>query len=349
MNELPFTGERFVPGVKGEIWVEHWHRYHFAQRWVEGRRVVDVACGEGYGSALLARRAASVTGIDVSEEAIGHARATYGAATNVRFECAPCTRLPLADGSVDVAVSFETIEHIAEQREFLDELARVLAPEGLLILSCPNRTEYRDRRGYENPFHVKELYRAELAQLLAARFPQCTWYGQRPTFFSLIAPENAPAPAGEVVEVDEEHPDESSPHLAAPLYFLAVASRSREALAAATPVVSVLSDRSDWVHNDYAKVMRELEAAGARKDAAEGLLAERDRSILALQEEVRALQHAREEMREVLDERGAALTTREADLAARDHAIAEKDREILRRRGWRWWLRLPFVRMGLID
>jgi hypothetical protein len=54
-------------------------------------------------------------------------------------------------------------------------------------------------------------------------------------------------------------------------------------------------------------------------------------------------------MREVLDERGAALTTREADLAARDHAIAEKDREILRRRGWRWWLRLPFVRMGLID
>src|SRR5215470_10731138 len=121
MSELPFTGERFVPGVKGEIWVEHWHRYHFALRWAEGRRVVDVACGEGYGTALLARRAASVTGIDLSEEAIAHARGAYKELANARFECAPCTRLPLPDGSVDVAVTFETIEHIAEQREFVDE------------------------------------------------------------------------------------------------------------------------------------------------------------------------------------------------------------------------------------
>ena len=58
MNDLPFTGERFIPGAKGEIWIEHWHRYHFATRWAKGKRVLDVACGEGYGTALLARVAA---------------------------------------------------------------------------------------------------------------------------------------------------------------------------------------------------------------------------------------------------------------------------------------------------
>jgi len=346
---LAFTGERFVPGVKGEIWVEHWHRYHFAKRWVEGKRVLDVACGEGYGSALLARSAAQVTGVDVSEEAIAHARAAYGRLANVRFERASCTELPLADASVDVAVTFETIEHIAEQEAFLGELTRVLAPEGVLVLSCPNRAEYTDRRGFENPFHVKELYRAELAQLLAARFAESLWYGQRPTFFSLIAPEHSAAPAGEVIEVDEENPAEAAPALASPLYFVVVASRSRAALSSPTPVVSVLSDRADWVHRDYEKVMADLVAASKRKDELERQVIDGSRTIAALQEEARSLQHAREELRDALADREARLSAREADVAARDAALADREREILRRRGWRWWLRLPFVRLGLLD
>jgi 2-polyprenyl-3-methyl-5-hydroxy-6-metoxy-1,4-benzoquinol methylase len=74
LNDLPFTGERFIPGTPGEIWVEHWHRYHFAARWCEGKRVLDVACGEGYGSALLARGASRVTGVDISPEAVAHAQ-----------------------------------------------------------------------------------------------------------------------------------------------------------------------------------------------------------------------------------------------------------------------------------
>ena len=345
---LPFTGERFVPGVKGEIWVEHWHRYHFARRWVEGRRVVDVACGEGYGSALLAERAGHVTGIDVSTEAIAHAKAAYARLANAAFECASCARLPLADASVDVAITFETIEHIAEQEAFLDELARVLMPDGLLILSCPNRAEYRDRRGFENPFHVKELYRAELAQLVAARFSESVWYGQRPTFFSLIAPESAAAPVAQLIEVDEDNPADATSVLTAPLYFVVVASRSAAALAALPPLLSVFSDRGDWVHRDYEKVMRDAEANKARGDALERQVADRERSIAALREETQSLQHAREELRLALDEREASLSMREADVAARDQAIADKDREITRRRGWRWWLRLPFVRLGLL-
>ncbi len=251
MNELRFTGERYIPGTRGEIWIEHWHRYHFARRWVGGRTVLDVACGEGYGTALLARAAAQATGVDLSPEAITHAKATYTALANVRFECAPCTRLPLDDASVDVAVSFETVEHIAEQEAFVDELARVLRPDGLLILSSPNRLEYRDKRGFENPFHVKELYREELAKLVAARFPHAAWYGQRPSFFSLIAPEGATPSAGQLVEVEEADPANAAARLEHPLYFVLVASRDAAALASIPPALSVLADRGDWVHRDY--------------------------------------------------------------------------------------------------
>jgi hypothetical protein len=69
----------------------------------------------------------------------------------------------------------------------------VLAPGGVLVLSCPNKLEYSDKRDYRNEFHVKELYRDELKRLVAARFPEIAWYGQRPSFYSVIAPES---PAG---------------------------------------------------------------------------------------------------------------------------------------------------------
>ena len=312
-EDLAFTGERFVPGAKGEIWMEHWHRYHFAARWAAGREVLDVACGEGYGSALLARRAARVVGIDVAQEAVEHARRTYADAANLEFVRASCSRLPLPDASVDLAVSFETIEHIDAQREFVDELARVVKPGGLLLLSCPNKVEYSDKRGYANEFHVRELYRDELEALVASRFPHCRWYGQRPTFYSVIAPESTEAARGHLVEVDEAHPDEAAPRLSQPLYFLLVASRDPAALAGVAPAVSVLADRDDWVHRDYEKVYRGMVDASHRAEALQRELAQRDAQLLA-----RGLQ------------------------------LSECNREVTRRRGWRWWLRLPLVRLGVL-
>jgi SAM-dependent methyltransferase len=344
--ELPFTGERFVPGTKGEIWVEHWHRYHFAARWVGGKRVLDAACGEGYGSALLARTAAHVTGVDLSPAAVDHARAEYAGLGNVAFACAPCTGLPVGDGSIDVAVSFETLEHIAEQEAFVDELARVLAPGGVLILSCPNRLEYSDKRAFANPFHVRELYREELAQLVARRFPECAWYGQRPTFFSLIAPE-APGPAAaQLVEVDEARPAEARGRIESPLYFLVVASRTRADLEAVAPALSVLSDRGDWVHRDYEKVMGELQQCVARADSLVEQVAVRERSVMQLQDEVRAALGAKMTVEAEIARIAGTLAERDAVLAQRDGALVEAAREIERRRGWRWWLRLPFVRLG---
>ena len=270
MSDLPFTGERFIPGTHGEIWIEHWHRYHFASRWVGGKRVLDLACGEGYGSALLARRASQVLGVDVSQQAIEHARRAYPRLANLEFKAGSCTAIPAPDASIDVAISFETLEHIAEQEQFVAELARVLKPDGVLIISCPNKAEYTDKRGTRNEFHVKELYRNELDAVVRKRFPHATWYGQKPSFYSVIAPEAVATMAGEVVEVSEKTPDHGAPQLASPVYFILVAGRERAALDAVTPVVSVFADFDDWAYNDWYKVSRENWAAQKRIRQLEG-------------------------------------------------------------------------------
>jgi len=343
-TELPFTGERFVPGTKGEIWIEHWHRYHFAARWAAGKRVLDVACGEGYGSAFLGQGAAYVAGVDVSPEAIAHAERSYARPGAVEFVQASCTRLPFPEASFDLAVSFETLEHIEGQEAFLDELARVLKPDGVLVLSCPNKLEYSDKRGFANAFHVKELYREELAALVAARFPACAWYGHRATFYSVIAPEGPPGALAHLVEVEEAHPDTAAAVLTHPLYFVLVASRAHASLGAAEPALSVLADRDDWVYHDYEKVYRDLQAQAARADALQRE-AEASGTLRTELREARALQGTLEA---ALDQRSEALAAREAELLARDLQLSEKNREIDRRRGWRWWLKLPLIRLGFL-
>jgi ubiquinone/menaquinone biosynthesis C-methylase UbiE len=277
--DLPFTGERFIPGTRGEIWIEHWHRYHFASRWSAGRRVLDIACGEGYGSALLARNAGHVTGVDVSLEAVEHARLAYSALRNAEFRQGSCTRIPLPDASVELVVSFETIEHIEEQDAFVDEIARVLAPDGVVLMSCPNKAEYTDKRGFRNEFHVKELYRAELEALLRTRFAHSDWYGQRPTFYSIIAPERAVPWAGQLVEVTEQQPDVASNRLSDPLYFIIAAARERAPLLQVGPALSVFADRSDWMYQDYVGVIRDLRHHAALNKELEAKLAERDAQI----------------------------------------------------------------------
>ncbi|HST02844.1 MAG TPA: class I SAM-dependent methyltransferase [Usitatibacter sp.] len=347
-GELPFTGERFIPGTPGEIWIEHWHRYHFASRWVAGRRVLDVACGEGYGSALLARHAASVIGVDISQQAIDHARGAYAGVDNLEFECAPCTALPLGDATVDLAVSFETLEHIQEQEKFLDELARVLGPEGVLLLSCPNKLEYSDKRGFTNEFHVRELYRDELSALLQARLPLTTWFAQRPSFFSVIAPEQPAGAHAQLVEVREGQPASARETLSDPLYFIVAASRSREALEAVVPALSVLADRDEWVHRDYVKVMGMLEEVVRSREALEAAMGQRQADIAALRGQLRAAEAAAASAEARAREEHAARTASEAEVAARDATLAERQRQLDERRGWRWWLKLPLIRLGIL-
>jgi ubiquinone/menaquinone biosynthesis C-methylase UbiE len=279
-DDLEFTGERFIPGARGPIWIEHWHRYHFAAGWVAGKRVLDIACGEGYGSALLARSAAEVTGVDISAAAIAHARRSYADVAHLKFVEGSCTAIPLADGSVDMAVSFETIEHITGQEAFIAELARVLAPGGVLLLSSPDKAEYSDRRGYRNEFHVRELYREELEKLVAARFPHLAWFAQKPTFYSVIAPEARPT-GGMLADIAESDPSHAGTTLPAPLYHLLAACRSPEALRELPATLHVLADRDEWVMRDYEKVMKWMENAVADRDRLQAELAARDAASAA--------------------------------------------------------------------
>jgi SAM-dependent methyltransferase len=211
---------------------------------------VDAASGEGYGSSLLAGKAASVVGIDVSPEATRHASDRY-AAGNLRFVTASVAQIPLPDASFDVIVSFETIEHMTEHEAFMREIDRLLAPGGMLIISSPNRPEYSDKTGYHNEFHVKELDRAELKTLLDRHFPAQKWFAQRPAFHSMIWPLSATATAAEALTADgnDGWPDE--------LYFLVFAAREGASLAQVVPTVTLVTDREQSVYAEWSRTYRE--------------------------------------------------------------------------------------------
>ena len=187
---LEMTGERHLPGTGGQIEFEHMHRYLLARELREGTRVLDVACGEGYGSDLLAAPGIDVVGVDIADEAVTHATAKYGRA-GLRFVEASAAELPFEDGSFDTVVSFETIEHHDQHEAMLREIKRVLAPGGRLVISSPNRQHYSIEPGYSNPFHVKELFREEFVALVGKHFNCLQVLGQRVVHGSLVVNETA--------------------------------------------------------------------------------------------------------------------------------------------------------------
>jgi SAM-dependent methyltransferase len=215
-----FTGERVIPGkVDVDLLNEHVARYAFAARLAMGRRVLDAGCGSGYGAAKLARDAREVLGIDVSQEAVDDARQQYQAA-NLRFECADCLNIPGADGSFDLVVAFEIIEHLNDWRGFLAETRRVLAPDGQFVVSTPNRLYYAEARAElgPNPFHVHEFEYHEFRGELEAVFPHVTMYLENHTDAIVFTP-TAEGPMDS--EVDEADAAPEHAH-----FFLAVCGSS---------------------------------------------------------------------------------------------------------------------------
>ncbi len=221
ISPLQFTGERYVPELSGDIELEHFHRYLLAKQVVAGKTVLDIASGEGYGSAMLAQTAQKVIGVDISQEAVSHAQAKYQA-KNLEFRLGSCSAIPLADDSVDVVVSFETIEHHAEHEAMMLEIKRVLRTDGALVISCPDKLENSDKPGSNNPHHVKELYRDEFNKLLDSHFKSHSIYGQRVVYGSAIFCEDGMAPTRNYdLSDDTISPICGVPHA---VYLLAVAS-----------------------------------------------------------------------------------------------------------------------------
>jgi ubiquinone/menaquinone biosynthesis C-methylase UbiE len=268
---LPFTGERFTPECLREIAYEHWHRYAFALPFAKGRRVLDAACGEGFGSAALAGGAAQVLGIDIDAETLAHARVRYGQAVNLRFDRADATALEhLPAASFDLIVSFETLEHVHEQERMLDGFARLLAPDGLLMVSTPDKRTYTDATGTINPHHVRELYREEFEALLAPRFPHMRLFGQKLAFVSMLRRLDGQG-ARDFLHTALQDGERFGAALDFPsMYYLAVCGRSP--LPDSLPAMSLFSDAEESVYSHYYQEIRRAMALERRVSELEGEL-----------------------------------------------------------------------------
>jgi ubiquinone/menaquinone biosynthesis C-methylase UbiE len=293
---MKFTGERFVPGAAectATIAFEHWHRYAYARAWAAGKRVLDVACGEGYGVAFLAETAGSVVGVDVDPETIRHARARHPR-ENVTFVEGSAAAIPI-DGRerFDLITSFETIEHVDgdSQLAFLDEVRRLLAPGGVFVVSSPDKRTYSDERDYRNEYHVKELYLEEFRALLTARFAHVSLVAQGVHGVSYL--HDLERREGRVIEIgargvgtDRLDLDDRRP---AHLYLIAVCSD-----APVEAPFSVLLDRDESLLDErtiaWERLVRQLEAreqrALAEVDALRARLAEATSTIEARDREI---------------------------------------------------------------
>jgi SAM-dependent methyltransferase len=163
---MPLTGERTVPDLAEE---NYWFRRHEVvyQRLLplcERHDVLEAGCGEGYGADLIAGVARRVVGLDYDESAVAHVKARY---PRVDMRHGNLAELPLPDADVDVVVNFQVIEHLWDQGQFARECLRVLRPNGVLLMSTPNRITFSPGRDTPiNPFHTRELNAEELTELL---------------------------------------------------------------------------------------------------------------------------------------------------------------------------------------
>jgi SAM-dependent methyltransferase len=180
------AAERLAEGQFVPNWVrnEHLARYQFAMGYVQGKVVVDCACGDGTGSEMYAKAgAAMVHGFDISVEAIESASKTRRQ-PGLEFFVGEASNLPLAAKTADAYISFETIEHLQDDRGYLKEVVRVLKPDGVFICSTPNRAVTNHGKPITakpaNPFHVREYDPVELLELLQEHFDQIAGFGQNP-------------------------------------------------------------------------------------------------------------------------------------------------------------------------
>lgn len=175
-----WEGDSVEPSLDDPFFLEHVSRYYHALQWVSPRaHVLDVACGKGYGTALLGRQAERALGIDLNEESLARARRQYGS-ERVEFKAWDVTRCEELGETFDVVVAFEILEHIppGSTDAFLRGLRHVLRPGGFLLLSTPNHDVVTKSGSFVPPFHINNFKATELRELMLRYFPETRFFGQ---------------------------------------------------------------------------------------------------------------------------------------------------------------------------
>ena len=190
------AAEHLANDPTSELWGEHRSRYRVAAQFAAGQRILDVATGAGFGLQMLRKASGCPIGLDYDVDALHEVRRLEKTAPLVQ---ADATCLPLASASIDLVVSFETLEHVPDARAMVFEIRRVLTPGGRLVLSTPNRAFGPPERHSNNPFHIKEFTADELRELLNEVFADVQIRGQRPANayryvpFLMVEPHYEPA------------------------------------------------------------------------------------------------------------------------------------------------------------
>lgn len=302
MSDLKFTGERIVPQADNceptfadKMYQEHAARYLFAAQLVAGRSVLDIGCGVGYGSQLLAQRgAASVVAFDLSPEAIAHARVHY-AHPNLRYEVASAETFDF-DRRFDVITCFELIEHVSDYRVVFDRIAAAIAPDGFVVMSTP-----RALAAKRSEFHTKEFTLEEFRQLFARYFGASHFYFENNHLASLIAGGEPRALSINPLKPQFRVEDAD--------YFVVVASPSAAARVDGLEPLLVLNDDRYvlLLERDVGILRRAENDQRARADALEA-------QVRALAEQVDAEKHRVAEEEALLADVKARLAAEEAEL-----------------------------------
>ena len=299
LEPLPWTGERYLPDQHGSIELEHLHRYLQASEIAHNKVVLDIASGEGYGTSLLAKVATRAIGVDISEEAVNYAKEKYKK-DNLEYLLGDCTNIPLPDSSVDLVVSFETIEHHDQHEQMMREIRRVLRPNGSLLISSPDRYNYSIAQNYINPYHVKELFFDEFKALLLHYFKSVEFFGQRVVYGSVIFSEFQSSPISSYSK-ESDRIDRAS-GLGRPTYWIAIAS-NEDILQLSSGILEENIAESDIARILHAEIAnREGQVANLGQ-----VVAEREGQIASL---------------------GQVVAERDGQIASLGQAMAERDGQI---------------------
>lgn len=331
--------ERFVPDeMHGElVEAEHIARYTWAASFCSGRRVLDAGCGTGYGSELINSAGASeVVAVDRSETAVELTRAAVS--SGVRCQIGDVANLEFADDSFDAVVCFEVIEHVDDPDRVLDEFARVLRPDGLLIVSSPNR----DRYVPGNPHHVRELTRAEMQVMLDARFPSARIISQHVMLASAITWSGAP----EFVDARTLRP--TPPASEDELYLLAIAGNDLPPDPAPIVTIGHFAEPRRWLEyideqrryiDDQDRRLHVAFDQGLERQQALDQLAKAQTEMAALIARIAELDELRAEL-DVARRKLATVATAESELArlqVENRALTDEVATFRRLRASRSW------------